>query len=364
MDATARFSPALVGLVLIGMLLLGGIVLVVALMANRRTRPVGIVLLVVGGGVAVLGVLAVLSLWLYTARSREVALKQDRQQATVIRRSEAEARARVGHGPSWQPALRPPSENVGHVSNVPGTTESCPTAEKPSGVLPAIGNSLAKAASETSLARASRSVRQSPSVLAAALRALSRAIDKERTRLAAVPAEPPKPPAWVDAEPGMVDGAYQITAMVGPFATRQECDEAQPQALEEVAAQYVDQRLGRGVLRWLRPSPEYLRRHVVAATWEEERMTDFGPDIGRKPMLRRYVLLSFNKDVRDELTRRGRLCYAGYGLAAMLAALGLAFAYLKINLATGGRYRGRSRAAAIAVILAVIAASVVVLLAP
>ena len=227
-------------------------------------------------------------------------------------------------------------------------------------MLPAIGNSLAKAASETGVARASRSVKKSPGVLVASLRALAEAIAKERNRPGSGPAGAPPRPAWVDAEPGMVGEVYRMTAMVGPFATRQECDEAQPDALREVAADYLDKYVGPAPPYSVRVSPEFLQEKVVTETWEEERMTDFGPGIGTRPMIRRYVLLEFTKEVQNELKRQQRLWYTGYGLAGVLAVLGLAFAYLKINLATGGRYRGRLRAAAVAVILAAVVAVVLI----
>ena len=350
---------ALLAPVLIGMLLLGGIALIVSLLANPRTRAVGVVLVACGAMVVVLGGL---SMFVLVGR-REIAREEALTQAAESRRIEADGLPQQG-APA-KPALQPASKTVAPVKPTAAVPE--PEPEKASGVLPAIGSSLAKAASETGVARASRSVQESPSVLAASLRALFKAVAKERTRPGSGTAEAPKPPAWVDAEPGMVGGAYQMTAEVTGL-TPQQCDEAQPEELEKCAAIYVEHQLGPGAPKSIRLSPEFLQEHVVSDVWEETVTVDYGGDTGRKPTILRHVLLKFGPGANQEVQKLSRLAtihhrlrLAGYGLAALLAALGLAFAYLKINLATGGHYRGRLRAAAIAVILAAIAANALIL---
>lgn len=301
----------LVVLMLVGLLVAGGIALLVVLLANKNTRPAGIALLVVGPGVVVIGAMFLL----FFARASP---------------STRPAEATISEAPVSR--LLPEPNPKGGVSEPP---------EKSSGVLPAMGRSLAKAASETGVAKASRSVKDSPSVLAASLRALGRAIAQEGKRPGSGASEEKtlaaKRPPWVDAEPGLVDGDYQMTATVGPFATRQECDDAQPAALQEAASDYVERFLGPDAPRSVRLSPELLAKNVVADVWEEQRTTDFGPDIGRKPMIRRYVLLKFDRRVNEELKQQERnavvqrrLRAAGVGMAAILGALALAFAYLKI----------------------------------
>ena len=47
-------------------------------------------------------------------------------------------------------------------------------------------------------------------------------------------------PAWIDAAPQVVDGAYQTSITVGPYTTRGECDAKLPEALQESLDHYVE----------------------------------------------------------------------------------------------------------------------------
>ena len=336
-------------LLLICLFLLGGIALAAALLTNQKTRPWGIALLAAGAGVVAAGATFLL---FSVGTSQPVPAEQ----ATVLSRPPESARGVAG--------------GTGELSALPDRTPASrdEPGEKAPGVLPAMGRSLAKAASETGVAKASRTVKDSPSVLAASLKALGKALVRERKNPGTGVADAAARPAWVDAEPGVVNGDYQMPAMVGPFATQQECDDAQPKAIGEVADDYIKRYLGPGGSRGVRLSPEFLQEHVVTDTWEEQRMTDFGAGIGSKPMIRRYVLLRFDREVNGELKRQQhramvqrRLRATAFGLAGILGALALTFAYLKINLTTDGRYRGGLRAGTAAAILAVVVASLLLL---
>ena len=51
-------------------------------------------------------------------------------------------------------------------------------------------------------------------------------------------------PAWVDAPPRLVGDVYQMSIMVGPYTTRQECDAHLGEALQEALDRYVEICLG------------------------------------------------------------------------------------------------------------------------
>ena len=106
---------------------------------------------------------------------------------------------------------------------------------------------------------------------------------------------------------------------------------------------------------------EFLRQEVVKGQWEEIRPSSVGP------MTRLYVLLQFDRKMKDRIVEEGRrsvvagrLWLAGGGLAAMLWLLAVMYGYLRIDLKTGGAYRGRLRFAAALAILGPVAAALLV----
>jgi hypothetical protein len=307
-------------------------------------------------------------------RLHETELMADRAAADAAR-SERMLRSR----PPRPVEATPPHDTAEAPGDDPEAIPVPPPAAKPEsppGLVRAVGESLAKGATETasqtSMGRASQ---KAPSAVVAAFQALARAVKWERKRPGSGTVATPEPPDWVNAEPGLASvefepgsfgDVYQMTAKVGPYSTREECDEAQPAVLQEVVAEYAERYVGPGTTRGVRFSPEFLQQ-TVGEVWEEKRMHDFGPGMGKRPMIQRYVLLRFDSEVNHQLKQQlrravidRRLRYTGVGLAALLASLGLAFAYLKTNLATGGRYRGRLRAAVLVVILGAVAAHLLI----
>jgi hypothetical protein len=414
---------------------LGGVALVVALLANRRTRAVGAVLAALGlAGLLLVGGMASLIVF---------RLKTEVRHARVVEAEMAEADAAV-----QAKAIRLDSPRAGAPTTKPPAESVLPPGH--SGVLPAVSKSLAKGVTEAKGPGAPQPAGQTASILAATGKALSKAVAKERKKPGG-PAAPPEPkapdvskpdvvkpvpakpdvvkpdaakpgaspgpamsptdlraefenwlaarsdaamselraefegwladssvqrdaagkalgpaeaprPAWVGAEPGVVEGDYQMTAIVGPYSTPEEYEKILHDSLHAAVTEYVEKSIGRGASRGVELPVAFIRQHAVAETYEEEMPGGLGHDRCQ------YLLLKFNREVREELKEQHRaaviqrrLGYAAYGLAGMLAALGLAFAYLKTNLATGGRYRGRLRAAAAAVVLAAVAAHVAIL---
>ncbi|HLA83720.1 MAG TPA: hypothetical protein VJL29_02920 [Thermoguttaceae bacterium] len=149
-------------------------------------------------------------------------------------------------------------------------------------------------------------------------------------------------PAWIDAEPGMVGGAYHCTATVGPYTTRIECDRALPNELRRAVAEYVDLYLGPEAKyrRQVQLPDDYVTQNVVKATWEETRQTTVGP------MKLLHVLLAFDqktfaliKNEHDRIRAEERMLQAALALGGVLAVLLIAFAVVKTDVVTKGAYR-------------------------
>ncbi|MGA2031154.1 MAG: hypothetical protein ABSG68_02760 [Thermoguttaceae bacterium] len=188
------------------------------------------------------------------------------------------------------------------------------------------------------------------------------ALVAERPSLAAEAPEnsSPRPrPAWVDARPGRVGDAYQMTTVVGPYSTRLECDQELPNYVQAALAGYTEICLGseaasRVQLPWEELAP------VVKDQWEETVQVSIGP------MVQLHVLLDFDRNMQQrvkdqwrQVVVQRRLVYAGVGLAGVLALLALLYGGLRIDHATRGARR--SRLAAAAVVLAAVGVGVWVL---
>ncbi len=180
-------------------------------------------------------------------------------------------------------------------------------------------------------------------------------------------------PEWVGTTPHKADGVYQMAVDVGPFSSRDECDEAAADVLRAAVDDYVATYLGSESRGRVRLPIDYVRSEIVEAEWEEQKQVRISPE-GQIPeefvkMPRLHLLLEFdraaNSRIESEWSRvvvRERLL--GVGTLAVLAfvLLGGLWSYLKIDLTTGGAYRGRLRLAAAALVLtAIFAAGVLAL---
>ncbi|MEN6406296.1 MAG: hypothetical protein ABFC77_07485 [Thermoguttaceae bacterium] len=163
-------------------------------------------------------------------------------------------------------------------------------------------------------------------------------------------------PAWVETPPGVVDGAYQMTVRVGPYATPAECEVALPDALQKAAARYLATCWSDGPTGKAALSVDVLNR-LVQDRWLETRQYSVGP------MVQLHALLRIDRKLKDVLLEEHRQAIVSLrfrtwavGSIAVLGLLGVALGYLKADLATGGRYRTRLRWAAAGVILVLVLA--------
>ena len=160
-------------------------------------------------------------------------------------------------------------------------------------------------------------------------------------------------PEWVDAPVRRRDGDYQATASVGPYATREECEQALDVEIRRIANEYVDGVIGEeGAGARMQISAAEIRQHAVRDLWEEKIQASFGP------MLQLHALLKFDGKHRSlieshyrDLVVQGRLRQTGLWSALVLAVLGICFTYFKLDTATRGYYSGRLKTVAAAVIL-------------
>ena len=327
--------------ILFAVLLLGGLVATVALLAFPKTRTAGAVMLAIGVPAAVL----LLGFAFYFARPVYDAPREWRR-ATQVHLPN-------GHSVGVQPIR---SQNAGETRSRFG--------------IPQIPIDVAEKADAKSTKPAAKPAGGTVGATGGAAASATTAADKKPPAANAdsppafAPAAAParKLPAWVDEPPRLLGDTYQMTIVIGPYTTHEECIAELPGELQKALNRYVETCMGQPA-GW-RPVAlpyEFLRQEVVKGQCEDIRPSSVGP------MTRLYALLQFDRKTRDRIveegrrnTVAGRLWVAGGGLAAMLWLLAVMYGYLKVDLKTGGAYRGRLRFAAVLAILGPVAVALLV----
>ena len=186
-------------------------------------------------------------------------------------------------------------------------------------------------------------------------------------------------PDWVGTEPAKVDGVYRVPVTVGPWPTSEESMKALPAAVDAEIAKYAVSKFGNQAAGKLKLDFDYVISHMIQKDiWEEPLKIDSFDDV--KHMVGRdiwensanaadgewtqlHALVKFDGEVKRRLDddwarllRVERLFSVGVLGAIVMIILTAVYSYLKIDLRTGGAYRGRLRAGALAAILAVIVA--------
>jgi len=284
---------------LAAMMLLGGMVLVIILLRNPRTRVVGGILLTLGLVVPLLGV--PLLLWV---RVGEVERSRMEFQVAAMDRMASEEVATPSNGiisvetRKKEPAGSSPSDEPADGSAIPVEE---PAAEKR--------------------------------------------------------------PAWVDATPSRVGDTYQTCITVGPYTSRMECDARLPAALEAGVADYTEIFLGRDAAGRVRLPEDYVRKQIVKQEWEETIQASFGPMIQLHVQLEfdKQDRELIEKQWQQSIVA-GRLWYTSLSVAGGLALMGLLFLGMKIDLATKGAFRGRLFFAAAATVMAVAVAAFILMM--
>lgn len=319
------------GLILVVLCLLlaaGTVIGLVALMAHAKTRVVGVLL-------SLLVVLPLAGLALYVSAVRV-----------------ASPLAPVGYeelGPSVRvypsPQTKPASDRVIVELSTGSEDASGEGPKKVSSVLRILANAVLKALEEQE---------RDDSLLEPAEPSLA-------TTIAGEPLSSPRP-AWVDREPQLVDGVYEMPISVGPYLTIDECRAKLPEELHKAVSEYVKRHHpGTKASQQVRLPLDYIQQHLVQAQWEERKQFSVGP------MMRLHVLLGFDRQaserIRETWTRlvvQERIAVLAVIGTVALLLLATVYGYLRADLATGGRYRGRLRLAATTAMALVIAAVVLI----
>jgi hypothetical protein len=328
---TVRVS---VGFVLFAMMLLVAIAGLVLLLANKKTRPIGLAVLAVPAVLMILGLFLLITWRTAVERNdaRMVGAQIDPTGATAVPEDVAAEEKLETEAATADAAS---SEDGGEV--------------RPGGVLRAVGLAIARAADNA----------------------------KRRREMGDIEIETPAPsstttepslgeserPAWVDAEPHREGDVYKMVIAVGPYSTKAECEEKLPDELQQAVGQYAAALIGPGA-RDLSLPLDFVQRRVVKERWAEEKDYSVGP------MFNLHVLLAFDREAKGRIEHLWRdvvvgerLVGVGGLLLLVLLFLSIIYAYLKADLATGGTYRGRLRLAAGAMIV-VLVGGVILLLTP
>ncbi|MFH1265754.1 MAG: hypothetical protein ABIK89_08495 [Planctomycetota bacterium] len=188
------------------------------------------------------------------------------------------------------------------------------------------------------------------------------------------PAPAEERPSWVGAAPRKVDGIYRMSISTDPYATRSDCDRELPGLLHAAVEEYATEYIGRQARVHVRLPLDYIQSEIVKEEFAEEKQIRISPEATileeYAPMTLVHVLLEFDhtdnariEAAWDEVIVAERLVGVGVLTTLILVLLSAVYGYLKIDLATGGAYRGRLRLAASAVILALFVAGLVLSLA-
>lgn len=299
-DKVFLLSPLLL---LIGLILLGGLVGMVVLLANRKTRVVGLVFLAIGLMTVLLGGGLLFSY-------KMVRQSEQQQQHAVMVREQAmiemqHARRALDEGIVQEITIE---DNVR-----PKTTDEATAAEE---------EAVAEIASDEEMALTATAETDTP----------PDEPDAPSTEPAEEPTAAEQRPAWVDTPPARVGDVYQTAVTVGPYISRLECDAKLPDALSEALQQYTATTIGPSAAGRIVLPPDFLTEQLVAEQWQETVQTSFGP------MIQLHVLTRFDAPVQQRIASAWkqavitrRLWLAGIGLSSILGFLAILFVGLKVT---------------------------------
>jgi len=406
---------ALPVLAVFGLLILGAVITTVILLANRKTRPVGIVFLAIGllfVGAVGLFALAHRGTWQESRKQRamaeSLASKMFELQRTVPHEEPASPAPVEPNGVPMPdrvpvPAITAVPDAVSDSATTPDSTTSLTegvATDESVGILRAIGRALGKAISDN---RQRRSTSGSSDIDSGSAESPVEDAPVEDAPVEDAPVEevatdepaaeteqsefetptdesesepekiePASPtvddgsteeaqrPARIVATPRRTpDGIYRVEVEIGPYTSSQECDIHQDEALQATFNGFVEDFLGRKAAGRVRLTPAIRQQiHNAADDREVIEQYSFGPMIVRK------VGLTFDHKARklieeehDRAVVTERLWYTGTAATAVLAILAVLFGGLKIDQATDGVYRGRLGFVAVLAGLGTIAAT-------
>jgi hypothetical protein len=174
-------------------------------------------------------------------------------------------------------------------------------------------------------------------------------------------------PDWVEELPRVAgNGDYLTHAKSGYFSSVEESQRALETDIVRVVQAYLSTYLrDENIAQRISISPALIDRIKRGPIHQEHRDVTVGSSV--HPMIQLHQQLVIDDAARAEfkaswesLLRASRLWYLGCGALLVLALVGTLFSYLKLDLLTGGTYRGRLQLAATAAILVAAAAALIV----
>jgi hypothetical protein len=323
---------------------LGLLAITVYLLANLKTRRAT---LAMGGVLAALAVVVAVGVGLHFVRADfgGIPTVQRLEQSAVVGRDTMTPGAVAEELRLTVPAEGQPASDAKIVPAEMPAEEPAPKS-----LLRVVGTALGRAVATAKEEAARQAVKEMTSAAEAPAPAYEPAADR---------------PEWVDREPDRTaKGDFEMPIYVGPYATRTECRDALAARLEAAVGEYAATAIGPQAKGRVRLPLSYVQENVVQGEWEEWKR--FEPPLGE--MVKLHVLLAFDREANARLQEEWRQVVVGRRLralgsvgAVLLALLATAWGYLKIDLATGGRNRGRLRLGAAAVATAVLVTGVLLL---
>lgn len=160
-------------------------------------------------------------------------------------------------------------------------------------------------------------------------------------------------PAWVESRPERVNSEYRIPIRVGPYATILECESQLRPAVETAIDEYVELLIGPQARGQVRVPWSYVEERLIRERYVESRPFQL-TSTQQSEMTTLHVLLSFDRAANEFLrqlwqqslgnTRAFRL---GLSLGGLVWVMTVCWGYLRLDLWTRGRYRGKLRFAAL-----------------
>lgn len=174
-----------------------------------------------------------------------------------------------------------------------------------------------------------------------------------------------------------IDDSVQVCVSTAPHASSQECEPELAEQIQVKVGEFIERQLSGedpAAVSKLRLPLEFIHDQIVRATYREAvenplttPIVKLRDDASSPSWIRLHARLVFDRQTRllidqqwNEVVLARRLETAGFGLASLLLVVGIAWGYLKADLATSGAYRGRLRILTVSAILAIVAAIVAV----
>lgn len=345
---------SVIGLFVLVVVGIGGVVLVtlIAALAGSKSRSAGPIL--VGLLLLPLGIVCLLGVGAYFTFYQREAAQQARAQAEAnyaraAARSEQLARESAD-GHLAHPRVEPPRPTYeeGTTSEIP---VELPTADEATAESsePPVADEPVDEAEPAPDAVETQPTEDSPADEVAAV--------EDDASVALIPANKDRP-AWVDREEPFKDGSvYKWPLELELAVDRAEAEQKYlAGAVNEAIRRYIPSRLRleSRAADVVHLPHDYIVENVIVDTWAEPVQASTGD------FVKLHVLLEFDRETNRLIEERWaqhvaaqRLWTAGGLLGVGLLVLASAFAYLRVDLATEGKYRGRLRIVAAAAILAV-----------